>query len=119
MPNPFCHIELNTSDTNKAKDFYSHLFNWQFEDMDMGPMGTYSTFKTDKGPGGGLMSMPGAPTAWLPYVAVDDINTATDKAKSLGATIIHGPVEVPNIGWLTIFIDPTGANIGIFQPKTS
>ncbi|MCH7535002.1 MAG: VOC family protein, partial [Bacteroidetes bacterium] len=29
MPNPFCHIELQTNDTDKAKDFYSQLFDWK------------------------------------------------------------------------------------------
>ena len=58
MANPFVHLELNTPDLAKAKQFYGQLFGWQFEDMDMGPDGTYSTFKVDSGPGGGMTSMP-------------------------------------------------------------
>ena len=33
MPNPFCHVELNTTDVKKAKDFYGKLFNWKLEDL--------------------------------------------------------------------------------------
>ena len=117
MANPFVHLELCTTDTAKAKDFYSKLFNWDFNDNDMGGGMIYSTFKPDSGPGGGLFTMPGAPTAWLAYVGVEDINTATDKAKSLGATIHKGPMEIPNVGWATILADPTGATIALFQPK--
>lgn len=116
MANPFVHLELNTPDTAKAKAFYTGLFGWQFTDNDMGNM-IYSTFKADSGPGGGVYTMPGAPTAWLAYVGVDDINASTEKAKSLGATIYNGPMEIPNIGWFTVLADPTGATIALFQPK--
>jgi predicted enzyme related to lactoylglutathione lyase len=60
------------------------------------PAGTYAMFKPDNGPGGGIMSMPGAPTAWLPYLGVDDIHAATDKAASLGAQVIRN-----SHGWKT------------------
>ena len=115
MGNPFVHLELSTSDVAKAKAFYTGLFNWEFTDNDMGSM-IYSTFKPSSGPGGGIFAMPGAPTMWLSYVGVDDINAATEKAKSLGATIHKGPMEIPNVGWATILADPTGATIALFQP---
>jgi predicted enzyme related to lactoylglutathione lyase len=118
MSNPFVHLELCTSDTRKAKDFYSGLFGWSFTDNDMGNM-IYSTFKPSSGPGGGIFSMPGMPTAWLAYVGVEDINASTDKAKSLGATVLNGPAEIPNVGWFTVLKDPTGAVIALFQPHSS
>jgi hypothetical protein len=118
MANPFVHLELSTSDVTAAKTFYSGLFGWSFTDVDMGGGMIYSTFKPDSGPGGGMFSMPGMPTFWLAYVGVDDINAATEKAKSLGATIHKGPMEIPGIGWMTILADPTGATIALFQPKT-
>jgi uncharacterized protein len=117
MANPFVHLELSTPDTTKAKQFYSDLFGWDFKDMDMGGGMIYSTFKPDSGPGGGVFSMPGMPTFWLAYVGVQDINAATEKAKSLGAKIHKGPDEIPNVGWFTIIVDPTGATIALFQPK--
>ena len=118
MSNPFVHLELCTPDTKKAKDFYSKLLGWSFTDNDMGNM-IYSTFKPDSGPGGGIFSTPGMPTAWLAYVGVEDINASTEKAKSLGATIINGPMEIPNVGWMTHLQDPTGATIALFQPHPS
>jgi predicted enzyme related to lactoylglutathione lyase len=117
MANPFVHLELNTPDLSKAKEFYTALFDWKFEDMDMGPGGIYSTFKPDTGPGGGMMTVPGGNQGWLAYVGVEDINAATEKAKSLGAKIIVGSQEVPNVGRFTIITDPTGGAIAMFQPK--
>ncbi len=117
MANPFVHLELNTPDPAKAKEFYTGLFGWKFEDVAMGPGGIYSTFKPDTGPGGGMMSMPGGNPGWLSYVGVEDINVATEKAKSLGATVCIGPQEIPNVGWFTMITDPTGCTIAMFQPK--
>lgn len=117
MANPFVHLELNTPDLDKAKEFYAGLFGWKFEDMAMGPGGIYSTFKPDTGPGGGMMSMAGGNTGWLSYVGVEDIDVATEKAKSLGATVCIGPQEIPNVGWFTMITDPTGCTIAMFQPK--
>jgi uncharacterized protein len=117
MSNPFVHLELSTSDVSKAKAFYTGLFGWEITDNDMGGGMIYSTFKPSTGPGGGMFTMPGAPTFWLPYVGVEDINAATEKAVSLGATVHKGPMDIPNVGWATILADPTGATIALFQPK--
>ncbi len=117
MANPFVHLELNTPDLVAAKEFYGALFGWQFQDMDMGPGGIYSTFKPDTGPGGGMMSMENGNPGWLAYVGVNDINASTEKARGLGATIHLGPHEIPNVGWFTVMADPTGRTIAIFQPK--
>ena len=119
MDNPFCHVELASTDVAKAKTFYSTLFNWKITDSDMGGGMVYSTFKAEGGPGGGMMQhpVPGAPSAWLPYVLVDDIKAATEKASSLGATVMRDTQEVPNMGWFSIIIDPAGAALGLWQTK--
>jgi uncharacterized protein len=121
MPNPFVHVELNTTDVAKAKTFYGSLFDWKLEDADMGPMGTYTMIKVGEGTAGGIMKnpMPGVPSFWLSYVAVDDIEAATAKAKALGATIIRDVTPVADIGWLSIIQDPTGAGLGLWKQKTA
>ena len=65
------------------------------------------------------MSMPGAPTGWLAYIGVDDIHSATDKAAALGAKVVRGVQEVPGHGWMSILVDPTGANIALWQGNTA
>jgi hypothetical protein len=119
MANPFVHVELNTQDLPKAKEFYAKLFDWKMEDMNMGPGGTYTVIKPGEGTGGGMMKhpMPGAPSMWLAYVLVDDIDASTSKARSLGAQIIKEVTEIPNVGRFSIFTDPTGAMLALFKPK--
>jgi predicted enzyme related to lactoylglutathione lyase len=119
MANPFVHNELNTTDVDKAKKFYGSLFDWKLEDVPMGEMGIYTTIGVGGGTGGGIMKhpMPGQPSFWLAYVNVDDLAAATAKAKSLGATIIRDITPVPDMGSFSIIMDPTGAGLGLWQPK--
>ena len=118
MANPFVHVELNTTDLNKAKSFYGQLFHWKLEDVPM-PEGSYTMIGVGEGTGGGMMKhpMPGAPSSWLAYVGVDDVVAATAKAKSLGATIFREVTEIPNVGSFSIILDPTGAMLALYQQK--
>lgn len=118
MANPFVHMELSTTDLDRAKTFYGKLFDWKMQDIPM-PQGSYTMIDVGGGTGGGMMQqlIPGVPSAWLSYVLVDDIKAATQKAESLGATVMKGVTEVMNMGWLSIITDPTGAALGLWQPK--
>jgi uncharacterized protein len=118
MANPFVHVELNTTDVPKAKTFYGNLFGWKLEDVAM-PSGTYTMIQVGEGTGGGIMQhpVPGALSAWLAYVLVDDIAAATEKARSLGAVVMREVTEVPGAGWLSIIVDPTGATLGLWKPR--
>ena len=118
MGNPFVHVELMSTDIGKAKTFYGKLFDWKLEDMPMGDM-TYTMIKVGEGTGGGMMKhpVPGAPSMWMAYVLVDDIAAATQKAKSLGATVMKDVTEVMGAGWFSIIVDPTGAMLGLWKPK--
>jgi predicted enzyme related to lactoylglutathione lyase len=59
--------------------------------------------------------MPGAPSAWLPYVVVDDIKASTEKAIALGASVLMDVTAIPGMGHYSIIQDPTGAAIGLWQ----
>lgn len=114
MANPFIHVELMTHNVAVAKKFYSGLFDWKLEDV---PGMDYTMINVGEGTGGGMMQhpMPDAPSNWMPYVLVEDISIATNKAKELGATIIKDITEIPGIGWFSVFIDPTGASLSLWQ----
>ncbi len=118
MANPFVHIELHTKDVDKSKRFYASMFNWKMEEI---PGMDYLRIDVGEGTGGGMMKnpMPGDPDNWLPYILVDDVAASTKKAMSLGATIATDVTEVPDMGWFSGIIDPTGAALGLWQPKTT
>ena len=118
MPNPFVHNELQSTDPKKSKAFYTSLFDWQLEDIKGANDIDYTMIKTGNGTCGGIMQqmMPHAPSGWLSYVHVENLKASTEKARTLGATILKENLEVPGKGWLSIIIDPTGAHLGMWQP---
>ncbi|NNE94058.1 MAG: VOC family protein [Verrucomicrobiales bacterium] len=123
-PGKFCWNELISTDSGASKQFYSNLFGWEVDDMDMGDF-TYSMFKTPGAPDGpegmaaGLMQAPmeGIPSHWLSYVLVEDVEATLEKAKSLGATVVKETTELP-MGTLAIFTDPQGATFAIWKEKS-
>jgi predicted enzyme related to lactoylglutathione lyase len=113
MPNAFCHIELSTDDLKKAKKFYSSVFAWKLEDM---PQMGYTMVNVGKGVGGGMQKkqMPNQPTAWLPYVEVADVDKTLAKARTAGANVVLDKTDVGKMGSIGVFVDPTGAALGIY-----
>ena len=82
---------------------------------------TYTMIQPGECTGGGLMKQPspGAPSAWLAYVDVDDVKASTEKARSLGAQVMRGVTEVPQMGWFSIIVDPTGAMMAAVSRRRS
>jgi predicted enzyme related to lactoylglutathione lyase len=114
----FVHHELSTNDPSAARKFYKGLFGWKFQDMKQPDGSVYAMFTTgEKNEGGGIQKnpMPGAPSAWLQYVAVKSVKKAMAKAVKLGATSMIDYMPVPNHGALGIFSDPTGAQCAVWE----
>lgn len=109
--------ECYTNDLESCWSFYEAMFGWhKTEAMDMGPeMGIYQMYGVGGKTLGGMSvkpkDMPVA--AWLYYFHVDSAEATTAKAKELGATVIHGPMEVPGGDWITMFMDPQGAMFAV------
>ena len=114
----FVHLELTTDEPNSAREFYGELFAWSFEEMDMGEGGSYFMVKPGDGPDGGITGkqMPEQPTAWMPYVQVEDIGATITKSESLGGRTVMPETPIPGMGTLAVLRDPTGATLGIWRP---
>jgi predicted enzyme related to lactoylglutathione lyase len=95
--------ELLTDDAAKAFDYYSRHYGWRKDYAhDMGAMGIYQTFRTDKPLySGGMMNlkapgMPeGIPPHWKFYFVVDDIEAAQKRVIDAGGKILLPPTETP------------------------
>src|SRR6478672_8786234 len=81
--------ELVTTDTKAAGSFYGKLFGWQPAPFEGGAPGAppYTLFKLDPqsmGVGGMMQTQhPEMPAQWIPYVVVDNVDTALAKAAKL------------------------------------
>ena len=110
--------ELGTSDADAAQRFYEEVFGWTVSDM--GPeYGGYRIFNHGETGIAGLMSLPddSVPPHWQPYVAVDDPDATTVKAKELGGSTLVEPMDVPEVGRIAVLSDPQGATLGIIKPQ--
>ena len=119
-PGTFCWHEVGVRNPDQAKQFYTSLFGWQTRDNDMGEHGVYTLLLIDGQDIGGLYSLnhemfAGVPPHWLPYIAVADINASTEAARNLGAKINMGPMDVPDVGRMTMLQDPQGAHFALYE----
>ncbi len=118
--------ELATQDGEAAVEFYRQLFGWELMTrMNMGEMGFYNIFGWKGTQRGGIFTMaksnPMKP-AWLSYAQVASADEATSRAKSAGATVMNGPMEVPGGSRITVLMDPQGVAFAVHsmpapQPK--
>ena len=65
---------------------------------------------------GGIVECSTKRPLWLPYVQVDDIVRATDRARGLGARVLLEPREGP-AGWRSVIATATGGEIAFWQQK--
>jgi predicted enzyme related to lactoylglutathione lyase len=95
------------------------LFNWSFDDHDMGEMGHYfiGTIEGDEiiGLSGQMPGMEGHPAFWGVYLACDDVDAVTAKVEAAGGKVEAGPFDVNDNGRMSALQDPTGARINLWQ----
>ena len=118
MNHSICHIEIPTTDMEKAIKFYRELFGWKIE-MWQDP--AYATFDTGGEPGGGIMKVdrvsPPMEMGLTFYVLVDNIEDTLSKAEKLGGKFVKEKTAVSDIGWFGLFSDLDGNVIGIWKSK--
>ncbi|MEQ1831559.1 MAG: VOC family protein [Candidatus Eisenbacteria bacterium] len=117
--------QLNAKDPEAAKKFYSALIGWKVQDDPMPAAmggGHYTTWLKSDGPAGGMMAMPPdapAPSHWLSYFAVANVDESAAKAASLGGLTYVPPTDIPGTGRFAVLADPQGAVFALitFLPR--
>ena len=112
---PVVHLELHTGNLARASDFYTRVFGWSAETVEVGHS-SYLSLKLGDGIDGGIVEHDGEGSLWLPYVEVADLMHVIERARALGAAVILEPREGP-IGWRSILAVPSGARIALWQSK--
>jgi predicted enzyme related to lactoylglutathione lyase len=115
-PRPVVHLELHTPEAPSASAFYARLLGWRPERVRTA-CGSYLALGLgDDEVGGGIVECPTERALWLPYVEVDRIDEATDRARRLGASVRLGPREGP-AGWRSVVSTPAAGEIALWQAK--
>ena len=113
--NPVVHLELHTGDLPQARVLYAELCGWRPEWIET-QAGAYLSLEVGDVLGGGIVDCGCRRPLWLPYVEVDEIVEATDRARKLGACVLLEPREGP-AGWRSVVATPAGGEIAFWQPK--
>ncbi len=116
--------EQYSTDAKKAIDFYTKALDFGTEEFPMEGMGTYRMLTKNGQAVCGVIDINDLPNKenipphWATYTAVDNVDARLEKCKSLGATVVVPPMDVPTVGRMALIADPTGAHIWIFQPAS-
>jgi uncharacterized protein len=113
-PNTMCWCELDTTDTESAKTFYTGLFGWGTK---VG--GDYTEFQRGGTSIGGMMKIAKewgpVPPSWLTYFAVENCDATVEKAKGLGGSPMTPPTDIPGTGRFSVLRDPQGAVFAVIK----
>lgn len=116
-PGKFVWHDLLTDDISAAKEFYSGLFGWTFEEK-----GEYITIYNRGKLIGGMMkvsSKPGgtAEAIWLPSMSVSNVDSAIGYVESKKGKVLKGPLDMKERGKGVLVSDPHGAHIVLLHAK--
>jgi uncharacterized protein len=113
-----CWVDLQTSDPDKARDFYTGLFGWTAGDPSP-EFGGYFMFLRDGMPVAGAMKADDqapATDVWSVYLSVQDAAKTLESAVAHGGQVIVHPMAVADLGSMGFLADSTGAAVGVWQP---
>ncbi len=109
-----CHIEIPADNPGTLQTFYGGLFGWKFEKMP-GDMEYYGIKHGDDNLGAGMMARQDPKQTVTFYVSVESVETALEKAKAEGATVIVPKTEVKGMGWYAVLLDPQNNLFGLWK----
>ncbi len=115
-----CWVDLMTPDLQRARQFYTALFGWEY--FDTGEMGGgYLLASIDgklvAGIGPQQPDQAGQPSVWTTYLWADDADAVGDRVTKAGGDVLMGPMDVPMAGRMAIALDSAGAAFGIWQGR--
>jgi predicted enzyme related to lactoylglutathione lyase len=112
-----CWADLQTSDTETSRAFYTGLFGWTAAEASS-EFGGYFMFLRGGRPVAGCMpSDEAAPVAdvWSIYLATDDVTKTLESAASHGGQVIVPAMPIADLGTMGFVVDASGAGIGLWQ----
>lgn len=113
-------IELATRD-HRVKDFYAKVFDWELNEIPMGPEAKdpYIIFKKGENFVGGMATMTADwgdyPVCWTVYWDVENVDKAVEVAQTKGK-VLFPAIDTPP-GRMAFIADPSGAPCAIITPN--
>jgi predicted enzyme related to lactoylglutathione lyase len=114
------HFDVPAENVERAKKFYSALFEWKFQSV---PKMEYNLITTENldgtpGVGGGIGKRMDPSQRIINYFGVSSIDATTKKVKKLGGKTVSEKMAVPGMGYLTNCLDTEGNAFGLWEANT-
>lgn len=116
----FSWTDVASTDIEKTKTFLTSLFNWTAEDMPTGEgLPDYTMFRLDGHyvAGGSQTYAPEMPSYWTSYINVDNVDEIIRLVEQNEGKVTMPAMDVLDSGRMAVIQDPTGAQVGLWQPK--
>ena len=111
--------QLNTHDVEGSTTFYTGLFGWEIDQVIDDPF-PYWGIRNQGSLNGGMMGLPQgnpAPSHWLPYFTVEDIDAADAVVVDAGGKVIVPVMPAGPEGRILVAMDPQGAAFALFEGR--
>lgn len=121
------HFEIQADDVDRARAFYSAVFDWTFVDyshvVDSPYWGVLTGPSDTPGIDGGLLPRPvPAPpigqgtNAYVCTVQVEDYDATERRILDAGGVVALPKMALTGMAWQGYYLDPEGNTFGIHQP---
>jgi hypothetical protein len=113
-----CWVDVMVATQEQHHDkraFLSALFDWTWQEGGA-ETGHYAFALSNGHPVLGLGITDDGNGAATTYFSTKDIEAAITRATELGASVIVPAMQVMDLGWMAILVDPVGASYGLWQP---
>ena len=116
MKHTIVHFEIPADDVERAKSFYTELFDWEISSAPGMEEYWFIQIGEEDDLGGGLMERETPGQGIVHYVQVESVADHAARAQALGGQVIVPKSPVPGMGWFALLLDPEGNTIGIWEP---
>jgi predicted enzyme related to lactoylglutathione lyase len=115
MHGQIVHVAINADDLEATRGFYEALFGWEFEEYMPGFIRARDV-GLDVAAIQQRRSLLDVPTNGPEMtVSVDDVDTAVATATEAGGAVVMPATEIPGVGRLAFFTDPSGNLVGVIS----
>jgi predicted enzyme related to lactoylglutathione lyase len=117
----FCWLDLAATDADSAKMFYRNLFGWTSQEQ-LANGGSFTRLRLSEQDVGSIYQLKetlldnGITSHWTPYVRVNDIERAVERATLFGGTVVVDPFVVSGVARIALILDSVGAIVGMWEP---
>ena len=123
-PGTFSWVELASNKGEASKQFLTALFGWTAVDLPLGEGMVYTMYTLEDRYVAASSQIyegiypPGTPSQWNHYISVENVAALAPRIEALGGQILAGPFDVFDSGRLIRLLDPLGAAIGLWEPRS-